>query len=293
MHHMRVLCPAAGVFAFYDGRIKGYRFDERPNWVDDGALSLGIASYAVVSDGEAVIYDTHVSLEHAHTIRRVLDAHGVRKFTVVLSHWHLDHVAGNAGFEDCAIIASERTAELLALHRSAIERGEHEGPPPIDPLVLPNGVFADRLRLTVGRVPVDLIHTDIHSDDATLLWLPEQKLLLCGDALEDPVTYVGEPRRLDTHLTNLAALRQLGPQRILPNHGDPQVISEGGYSSDLIGATERYIHALQRCRTEPNLRALSLREFIAESLDAGVLNYFAPYEAVHRQNVDGVRAATP
>jgi cyclase len=292
MHHMRVLRPADGVFAFFDGRIEGYRFDERPNWVDEGALSLGIASYAVVSDGEAVVYDTHVSVEHARYIRHVLNTHGVKKFTVVLSHWHLDHIAGNAVFRDCEIIASERTSELLARYKSAIERGEHEGPPPIDPLVLPSSVFTDRLRLAVGRLRLELIHTDIHSDDATLLWLPEQKLLFCGDTMEDPVTYVDEPGHFATHLTNLAELWQLAPERILPNHGDPQVISDGGYSRDLIRETQQYIETLKRCRTEPALRELSLLELISGSLDAGSHHYFAPYEAVHRHNVDTVLATS-
>lgn len=287
---MRVLRPADGVCAFFDGRVEGYRFDQQPNWVDEGALSLGIASYAVVADGEAVIYDTHVSVEHASYIRHVLSTEGVRKFTVVLSHWHLDHVAGNAVFEDCEIIASERTADLLTRFKPAIERGEHEGPPPIDPLVLPNSVFADRLRLSIGRVPVELIHTDIHSDDATLLWLPEQKLLLCGDAMEDTVTYVDEPGHFAAHVANLETLRQLAPERILPNHGDPNAISVGGYSTGLIGATVQYIQTLERCRTEPNLRELSLREFVAGPLDAGSLHYFAPYEAVHRHNVETVLA---
>jgi glyoxylase-like metal-dependent hydrolase (beta-lactamase superfamily II) len=292
MHHMRVLRPVEGVFAFFDGRIEGYRFDERPNWVDEGALSLGIASYAVVRDGEAVVYDTHVSVEHAREIRRVLERDGVRKFTVVLSHWHLDHIAGTAAFRDCEIVASERTAELLTQFKSAIERDELEGPPPIDPLVLPTSVFDDRLRLSVGGTRLELIHTDIHSDDATLVWLPEQQLLLCGDAMEDPITYVDDPQSFDAHLTNLAKLSRLAAERILPNHGDPRVIAEGGYSADLIPATEQYIRTLIRCRTEPELGELSLRELIAGSLDAGSLHYFAPYEAVHRHNVETVLAAT-
>lgn len=291
MHHIRVLRPADGVLAFFDGRIDGYRFNERPNWVDDGALSLGIASYAIVSDGEAVVYDTHVSVEHARFIRRVLQDAGARRFTVVLSHWHLDHVAGTAAFQDSEIIASERTAELLTRFRSAIERGRYEGPPPIDPLVLPTSTFTDRLRLSVGGVRVELIHTNIHSDDATLVWLPEQKLLLCGDTMEDPVTYVDEPQSLDTHLANLAKLGRLAPAGILPNHGDPQIISEGGYSTGLIRATEQYIRRLQRCRTNKSLRELSLQEWIAESPDADSVHYFAPYEAVHRHNVDTVIAA--
>ena len=36
MHHTRVLRPAEGVYAFYDGRIEGYRFAEEENWVDGG-----------------------------------------------------------------------------------------------------------------------------------------------------------------------------------------------------------------------------------------------------------------
>ena len=287
---MRVLRPADDIYAFFDGRIEGYRFDDDPNWVDDGALSLGIASYAVVRDAEALVYDTHVSVEHARQIRAVLEDAGVRKLTVVLSHWHLDHVAGTSAFRDCEIIASARTGTLLERFKPAIERGEHEGPPPINPLILPTRVFTDRLRLTVGGERVDLLETNIHSDDATLVWLSERRLLLCGDAMEDTVTYVSEPQQFEAHLTNLAGLSRLDPDRILPNHGDPEVISDGGYTGELIAATEHYIRTLQRCRTEPDLREISLRELIGEPLDAGVLHYFAPYEEVHRRNVSTVLA---
>src|SRR5262245_42796520 len=94
MHHTRVLRPAEGLYAFYDGRIEGYRFAEGPNWVDEGALGVGIASYAVVSGDRALVYDTHTSIEHARFIRDFLAGEGVDTLTVVLSHWHLDHVAG-------------------------------------------------------------------------------------------------------------------------------------------------------------------------------------------------------
>ena len=259
--------------------------------MDDGALSLGIASYAVFAEREAVIYDTHVSVEHARFIREALEDKGVRKFTVVLSHWHLDHVAGTAAFEDCEVIASERTAELLTRFKSAIERGKHEGPPGIDPLVLPTRVFRDRLRLGIGRARLELIHTNIHSDDATVVWLPRRRVLLCGDTMEDTITYVAEPKSLDVHLANLGRLRQLEPNRILPNHGDPDVIAAGGYSIDLISATEQYIRALERCRTTPRLRDASLRELTGGSLEAGSIHYFAPYEAIHRENLKAVLAA--
>ncbi len=287
MDHLRMLKPAAGVFAFYDGRVEGHRFDDDPNWVDDGALSLGIASYAIVSGEAALVYDTHVSVDHGLRIRAVLEEAGARTFTVVLSHWHLDHVAGTEAFGDCEIIACERTAELLARSREAIESGSLEGPPAIAPLVLPTTTFAGRLDLELGELRLELLHTDIHSDDATVLWWPERELLLCGDTMEDTVTYVDAPERLRIHRANLEKLSGLQPKRILPNHGSSEVIAAGGYSNGLITATERYIDFLLRSRDDPSLAKLTLRDVVASVGNADV-HYYAPYERVHRSNLDAV-----
>jgi cyclase len=288
VHHMRILHPADGIVAFYDGRVDGYRFAADPNWVDDGALALGIASYAIVDADEALIYDTHVSVEHARFVRKALEAEGVRRFVVVLSHKHLDHIAGTAAFADCEVIATARTADALTERQSAIEAGTQSGPPGIDPLILPTRTFEDRMALDVGRLRLDLIHVDVHSDDAAVIWLPDRRLLLAGDTVEDTVTYLAEPDGLDRHLLDLDRLAELDPDRILPNHGDPDVIASGGYPKGLIRATQDYIRLLQRCREEPQLRDAALSELVADSVDAGWITYFAPYEAVHRENLEAV-----
>lgn len=290
MHRMRILHPAENVLAFYDGRIDGYRFAEDRNWVDEGALSLGVASYAIVDGDEALVYDTHVSVDRAELIRRALEDRGARRLTVLLSHWHLDHIAGTEAFRDCEVVATSRTAELLAANRGAIESGSLEGPPPIDPLILPTRTFSARERLDLGGMEVEAIQVNIHSDDAAVIWLPQQRLLLCGDTMEDTVTYVDEPESFATHLADLDRLWRLAPDRILPSHGDPDVIAAGGYSRHLIRATQQYIEALRRCRDDPQLRDAGLRDLIAGPLEAGWINYFAPYEAVHRENVETVLA---
>ena len=164
-----MLHPAEGIRAFYDGCVEGYRFADDPNWVDDGALAFGIASYAIVDGDEALVYDTHVSVEHARFIRQALEAEGVRRFVVLLSHCHLDHVAGTAAFADCEVIATARTAELLIANKRAIEAGALSGPPRIDPLVLPTLTFEDRISLDVGRLRLEVMHVNIHSDDAAVV----------------------------------------------------------------------------------------------------------------------------
>jgi cyclase len=290
--HMRVLEPAPGILAFYDGRVEGYRFDPRPNWVDDGALGLGVASYAILAGDEALVYDTGTSLAHGRLIREELRRRGANRFTVVLSHWHLDHVAGTEAFADSPVISNERTAEHLRERRAAIEGGRLEGPPAISPLVMPTRTFAGSETLSVGREAVELIEANIHSDDQTVLWLAERRLLFCADAMEDTVTYVDEPDQFDAHLIDLERLARLEPTRILPAHGDPDVIAGGGYPPVLNDATRSYIRLLQRMPSEPELREVPLRELIGDSLAAGTLVYFEPYEAVHRRNVETVLTAS-
>ncbi|HEY0277120.1 MAG TPA: MBL fold metallo-hydrolase [Solirubrobacterales bacterium] len=289
--HMRVLEAGPGVLAFYDGRVEGYRFEPGPNWVDDGALGLGIASYAIVDGDEALVHDTGTTLEHGRLIREELRRRGVESITVVLSHWHLDHVAGTEAFPGSPVISNERTAEHLREKRAAIEDGTLEGPPTISPLVLPTRTFAEREALTIGATTVELIEANIHSDDQTLLWLPERRLLFCADAMEDTITYVGEPHGLDTHLRDLERLEDLRPARILPAHGAPEVIAAGGYPPELNAATRSYIRLLQRMVDEQALREVPLQKLIADDLQAGRVVYFEPYERVHRHNVEAVLAA--
>ncbi len=291
--HMRVLRPHPAIYAFYDGRVPGYRFAEQENWVDEGALALGIASYAIVSGHEALVYDTHVTLEHAAAIREILTKDGVTSFTVLLSHWHLDHIAGNAAFADCEIIATEKTAAHLRNRREAIETANYEGPPAILPLVMPSRTFSGELTLRVGDIRLEIIEVNIHSDDAAVVWWPEERILLAGDTMEDTVTYVVEPENFEQHLADLARLDALAPSRILPNHGDPDIIAAGGYSRGFNRAMQQYVRALLRCKSEPELRAMPLRELIQGPLNTGWITYFEPYEEIHQLNLKKVCDAGP
>jgi glyoxylase-like metal-dependent hydrolase (beta-lactamase superfamily II) len=287
----RILRPAEGVLAFYDGRVEGHRFAAERNWVDEGAISLGIASYAILDGSEALVFDTHVSVRHGRLIRETLEAEGAREIVVALSHWHLDHIAGTEAFADCEVISTARTAELLGRHREAIEAGSLEGPPAISPLAMPTRTFEGRLELRIGDTEVELIQVNVHSDDAAVIWMPRARLLLAADTVEDTVTFVDEPQGFESHLRDLDRLAALDPVAVLPAHGDPKAIAAGGYDPGLIAATRDYIRVLQRCLAEPRLREAPLVELLAPSLEAGWVRYFEPYEAVHRHNIATVLAS--
>ena len=284
--HLRVIEAHPGLYAFYDGRVEGQRFAEGPNWVDDGALSLGIASYALLRGDHALVYDTHVSVPHALAVKAALEERGARRFTVVLSHWHLDHVAGTAAFPGCEVIANAKTDAHLRARFAAITAGTSSGMPAIDPLLLPTKVFSGQMVLWIGDLEVHLTQANIHSDDATVLWLPDARILLAGDTVEDCVTYVGEPEHFGAHLLDLERLAALKPAFVLPNHGAAARIEAGGYDARILPAMQRYVGWLMGLRDAPELADVPLREIIAGDLASGALEWFEPYVAIHAQNVD-------
>jgi glyoxylase-like metal-dependent hydrolase (beta-lactamase superfamily II) len=286
--NLRTLELTQNLLGFYDGRVPGQVLGPEPTWVDDGALSLGTCSFAVVDGAAALVYDTHVSVPHARAIRAEVERRGASRITVVLSHAHLDHIAGTEAFADCEVIANALTAELMAEHQEAIEQGRQAGPPAISPLILPTRTFTGELHLDVGSVGVDLLQFDIHSRDGTVLHIPAEGILLAGDTLEDTVTYVSEPDGLTRHLAELERLRAIGAARIYPNHGSVEAITGGGYGEGLIVATERYVECLLRHARDPQPEDADLRAFVADSLAQGWIGYFEPYERVHHSNLESV-----
>lgn len=286
---MRVFRPHPNIVAFYDGRIAGVRaHSPKPNWLDDGAFTLGCCSFAIVDGDEALVYDTQMSIAHARIIRRSLTDIGIKTMRVILSHWHVDHIAGNEVFADCEIIANRLTTKAMADNLGYLENND----PPIRPVVMPTTSFDGEARLMVGSVEVIARHLDIHSHDGTVLLLPKSSVLLAGDTLEDTVTYVVEPEHLDRHLADLDRMASWAFERILPNHGSQEMIVSGGYGREFIAATKLYIQKLQRLADEPGLADLSFLDFAAESLATGGVAYFEAYEPVHRHNAAAVLALT-
>lgn len=285
---MTVLEPYPGLYAYYDGRIPGKRLHSKDkNWLDDGAYSLGIATYALVDGAEAVLYDSHATLDHARAIRTHLEGLGVRTMRLVLSHWHTDHIAGNAMFADCEIIANRLTARTMLENIKALARKT----PPLNPVVMPNRLFENEMTLTLGGRTIQLMQFDIHSADGTVLFLPEEGLLLAGDTLEDTVTYVSEPEHIATHISELNRLKALPIRRILPDHGAREKIATGGYEPSLIDANRSYLERLSASAQDATLDTIPLRDFVADDIVQGRIVYFEPYEEVHRSNIAAVRKA--
>ncbi len=75
---------------------------------------------------------------------------------------------------------------------------------------------------------------------------------------------------------------------ILPNHGDPDVITDGGYDKTLIDATMNYIIRMVSRAHDRDFLMSPMKSFLGEELEQGWVHYYEPYEAVHNENREKV-----
>lgn len=258
------------------------------NWVNYGAWDLGGINYAVFSGDEAILYDTGTLPSIGWWERDYLEKElGIKHFTVVLSHWHLDHIAGLEAFADCPIYANAATNAYMRSNRKAIEAGTLWGPPGV-PVVMPTKVIGLKkpLKLTVGDIKVEFRNYNIHSRDGWAMLIPSDRALYPGDMLEDTVTYMVDPGWVPTHVKELARLRKLDVDRIYPNHGDPAVIMAGGYTKTFIDAVAEYDRNMLRHVHDADYLDMSIEEAIPNALATGAVSIWEPYRIVHQMNLE-------
>ncbi|WP_330223771.1 MBL fold metallo-hydrolase [Dialister sp.] len=160
--------------------------------------------YYMNGDRFSLAVDAGNSPESHKKFLMELEEAGLRKpDLLVLTHWHYDHSFGLPGVE-CPVIASKKTQEnLIRISRwkwteeAMLERlnsGEslrfayeklHIIYPDITKIKtgLADILFDSEMELNLGGVTAHLIHVDTpHTRDAVLIYVPEDKVLIGGDA---------------------------------------------------------------------------------------------------------------
>ena len=145
--------------------------------------------------------------------------------TLINTHHHGDHTYGNSIFGNVTIIGHERCrAEVI----STGLRGNIGIWDPVDwgslTLAPPTVTFLDRLRVWSDDVPMDVSYAGqpAHTSNDSLIWLPEQQVLFCGDLLFNggtPFVLMGSVTGAIEVLTTIVA--QIPARTIVPGHGDP------------------------------------------------------------------------
>ena len=191
-----------------------------------------VDTFVVETERWLVIVDTHSTPALALQLAvRCVDPAAARQLLVVNTHADYDHAWGNQIFAgpDAAypapVIGHERCVERFADADGAasLARMSLEQPGRFDDVVLtpPSLAFGDGgMSILAGDLTLVLVHTPGHTDDHVSVWIPELRVVLAGDAAEQPFPHIDTPAGLTQARASLVRLRELDPLHVLPCHGD-------------------------------------------------------------------------
>jgi len=238
---------------------------------------LAASNSGIVDLGDrTLIFDTTLSPASAAELRSLAENLTGRNIDYVLnSHWHQDHVFGNAIFApETEIYSTVRTSELIAekmpnimvefkkhwaeelkqyeenirMAKDEAERLDHEDSVrfvqsiidtfPQLTLRLPDHTFTDRIEFKGSKRTVEFITVGGgHTDSDAFLHLPDEQIIFTGDLL----VVKNHPDLTSGHprewLNILAKIKALDPVRLVPGHGELATVDD-------ITAKERYINTL-------------------------------------------------
>jgi glyoxylase-like metal-dependent hydrolase (beta-lactamase superfamily II) len=212
---------------------------------DGVAFAPGFANVtAVRTEDGLVLIDTGSAFAagaiHAD-LRRWTDQ---RLNTAIYSHGHIDHVFGvpvwaaesaDRGWPAPVVIAHEALPRrfdrylMTAGYNEIINRRQFGSRGLRWPREYryPDTTYSDQLSAAVGGVVFALRHEKGETDDHTVTWLADRRVLCCGDLFICASPNAGNPQKVQRYPLEWAqALRrmlELEPEFLLPGHGLPVV----------------------------------------------------------------------
>src|SRR3954469_441248 len=222
-----------------------------------GDVGLDGNSIAVLSRDGVLVFDTNGTPAAAAAVLseiRKLTDQPVR--WVVNSHWHWDHWYGTEVYQQAFpalhIVAQEKTRALmmgpaLEFNRPGIEKQlpaylenlerRAAADPALQPLLaedrfffeqkshvrhtFPNVTFSDRLTIEMGERHIEVLHYErAVTPGDTFVYLPNEKILLLGDLIVNPITFAlsGYPTEW---LRTLEKIDTLDATTMVTGHGAP------------------------------------------------------------------------
>jgi cyclase len=199
----------------------------------DGSWMINNTGFLVARDGVSAIDSCSTERRTRAFLDTIAGVTAAPIRTLVNTHHHPDHTAGNGFFPGAAIVAHEKArAEMRMLglpHNSGVwtdvDYGDLE-------LALPFLTFADRMTLWADDRRCELLYCGgpAHTTNDVVVWLPEQSVLFAGDLLFNG----GTPFLMSGSVVGAidvleGFLRPLGAKTIVPGHGPvggPEMIDD-------------------------------------------------------------------
>jgi glyoxylase-like metal-dependent hydrolase (beta-lactamase superfamily II) len=198
--------------------------DDLPPWVIWAPRPFPDANLLLLPGPRPALVDTGF-VGHAEQTREWAEAHaGGPVGVVVNTHWHSDHVGGNAALQAAGaeVAASAHDADAVRRRDPGCCVAEYLDQP-VAPYTVDRSLDDDEV-LTLGEADWQVVRTPGHTPGHLSLWQPEERLLVVGDALSDYdvgwiATALDGPDAAATAVASLDRLAALDARVVLTAHG--------------------------------------------------------------------------
>jgi cyclase len=197
----------------------------------------GNMAVSIGKDGTLLVDDEFAPL--ARRIQSAIDALGGSAPKIVLNtHFHDDHVGGNASFGERGVIIASEQARYRLVKDSTL------------PLTaLPIVTYSDRIRVQFNDDEIEVIHLPAgHTDGDAIVWFHNANVLHTGDLFFNgmfPFIDVENGGSIDGYIADVGRILEMIPAdtRIIPGHGPLASVVELGEFQDMLKSTVSNIRA--------------------------------------------------
>lgn len=214
--------------------------------IAEGAVFLpGFANVsAFLTEDGLVMVDTGSQLTATEVHAQVRRWRPDPLHTAVYSHGHIDHVFGVGAFDAEAadrgwprpvVVAHEGVGArfdryvLTAGYNGVVNRRQFQVEDlqwPLD-YRYPDRTYLDALTVEIGGTTFELRHARGETDDHTWTWVPDRRILCCGDLFIWAAPNAGNPQKVQRYplewASALRSMAELEAECLLPGHGLPLV----------------------------------------------------------------------
>ena len=246
-----------------------------------------VNAVAFLTQSGVVVIDGLPFPDEARTIARFLEAQGGGRFnTIILTHYHMDHVYGLHAFPaHLDVISSRRCREmLLEIGERSLEEARRHAPQFEEvTLRIPTITFEEALTVETPDKHFHLMLLPGHTPDNIGIFYEEERILVAGDAMMAiPIIADGDWRQ---EIETLKRIKELAPETIIQGHGE--VILRG----EVQQVIDRYIayleciegearKVLQKGEPRESIRDIPLERCGLERVPLGIASH-----ALHVANI--------
>jgi hydroxyacylglutathione hydrolase len=196
-----------------------------------GMLQCNCSIFGDEQTREAIVIDPGDEIDN---ITNVLKRHRLKVKAIVITHAHIDHVAGAAKLRretGAPVYMNAADHELLA----ALDvQARWLGLPDVPERTEIDSAASDGTRLQLGTADFNILHTPGHTQGSLCVLIPQENKLVAGDTL-----FQGSIGRTDLPGGNSRQLLSSIKTRLLELPGDTVVIPGHGANTTIAEERER------------------------------------------------------